>query len=126
MTRRVEGQPQEGQNPLQRAVDQFQRQASAPVFKAQALQRALDRIRNTGEKQAINPTEFYSFMASLTGIAADLAQQHGQTADQEKFATQQEEFAQTSEQLAQSGEGAASQPATTPSVLQRLTGLAAG
>lgn len=119
------GPPSEGAgqvDPLKRAVERFERQASSKRFDAAALQRSLDRVRTIGTRLGKSPGELYAELAALSGVAVDLAGKQGSEDAQQSFAEQQQVYQQTSEQLS---EGGIILP-TSPSQPQRTTGRASG
>lgn len=124
MAERLGSGEEKQMNPLQRAVNRFEKRVTSGQYDASSIQRALDEVRNTGAKLgATSPGELYATLAALSGMAVDLAGQHGNEAEQKAFAEQQEAFSQTSEQLSQ---GSGIVLPTSPSQPQRTTGRAAG
>ncbi len=115
--------PEQEVNPLQGAINRFEKLASSPKYDASALQRALNSVITTGTRLGTSPGELYANLAVLTEMAVDLAGKHGQEDEQQAFLEQQQAFQQTSELLSQGGEIILP---TSPSQPQRTTGRAAG
>ncbi len=121
------GPRQEGpRDPLQRAVEAFNRRAAAPRYPGgDALKRALDNIQKAGTRVNMTPGELYARMAEFSAAAAEVAEQHGQEADAQTFTSQQESLLVARDQLVVPETGLIL-PSDSPSNPQRTTGRASG
>ncbi len=123
-TNNSEGAPNTKGDPLEQALGNFEKQAASEKYSTPGLKRAIDRVRRAGLRLDSSPGELYANLANLTGRAAEVAKQHGQSEDETAFSLQQSAFQQVSEQLGTSPEGASQiSPSTNP---RRKTGRAAG
>ncbi len=126
MERRASSEGSQQQDPMQKALTRFERQAASPTYKGDALKRALEGVRKAGTKAGSSPGELYASLASLSDRAAEVAGEHGQETDQQEFLGKKQEFEQASEQLGKPAKGKKDKKSSGSSKPGRKSGVAAG